>query len=235
MNQILVAILADGAGSASRSEEGSWESVDFGLNLLAKEDLEFSEVDVECVHRWYRGIRHRLDDVAEREAIPVGDLACTLLIAVVWKEGAVFAQIGDGAWVYEQEGVLRNATWPETGEFANITTFLTSDSALDRTPEGTLRHLQITRVPGSIEAIAGFTDGLQDVALDHSNRRPFQPFFRSMLRPLREPHHPTALSSLLKAGLDSDSINSRTDDDKSLVLAARRITETEVQDHGSTR
>ncbi|MBL9169353.1 MAG: protein phosphatase 2C domain-containing protein [Verrucomicrobiales bacterium] len=220
-NQILVAILADGAGSASRSEVGSAESVDYGLNLLAAADLDFSSFDDESIRRWYQEIRSRLDTVAAREGVAFNDLACTLLMTVIWREGAVFAQIGDGVWVYQQNGCICNATWPETGEFANVTTFITSEHALDRTTDGTFRHLQIKRVQGSIEAIAGLTDGLQDLSLDYSNRSPFQPFFRALLKPLWEHHDPISLAGMLKAGLDSDLINSRTDDDKSLVLAAR--------------
>ena len=53
-----------------------------------------------------------------------------------------------------------------------------------------------------------------------ATQTPFARFFSTMAAPLpKEPGKAHTLSSQLKAYLDSEAVNSRTDDDKTLVMA----------------
>lgn len=221
-HDVLLAAIADGAGSASHSQIGSREAVQVLLRVASREITNLSVVDAELVRTWYQFVLGHLATVAEREGVEIGQLACTLLFAAVWRTGGVFAQVGDGAWVVDHDGKLGIGTWPETGEYANLTIFLTSNGALELNAERRLKHLQFQRLEGTINCLAGFTDGLQMLALDFARQSPFEPFFQILFSPLRETPDQTQLIAPLQQMLASDPIVSRTDDDKSLVLAVWR-------------
>jgi hypothetical protein len=138
-------------------------------------------------------------------------LACTLLAAIITEDASVFIQVGDGTWVIEEDGRYRCATWPVKGEFANQTTFITSPRWAE--------VIQCEQTWGHLSAVAGFTDGLQDVALQLSTRSAHPPFFDSMFSAVRTAEDERRLEQALAEFLNSDAVNARTDDDKSLVLA----------------
>ena len=155
--------------------------------------------------------------VAGREKIETKELACTLLVAVLGEQHAVFGQIGDGAWIAEKSGVFGAVTWPQNGEFANETRFITSPDALD--------SLQFQNCPKALTSAAGFTDGVQALALNLAAKNVHSPFFQPMFAALGECDDETSLLSPLISFLSSDRVNERTDDDKTLVLARRVATE----------
>ena len=222
---VLVAAIADGAGSASHSQIGSSEAVQHLVKLVAQTDLVLTAVSIEQVRDWFGQVLAHLNTVAEREQIKITDLACILLLSIVWKGGAIFSQLGDGAWVVEKEGTIAPGTWPENGEYANVTVFITSPKALALTETGTLAHLQFNRVEGSIDAIAGFTDGIQSLVLKYADKTAHAPFFSKMFQSLRACTDETELITPLQQFLASDSVTTRTDDDKTLVLAVWREAE----------
>lgn len=232
---VLLMAVADGAGSASHSQIGSSETVQHVLKLLTQAELDLAAINPEQVRAWCQTVLEHLNTVAEREAVAIGELACTLLLAIVWKGGAVFGQIGDGAWVLEKGGEMMVATWPETGEFANITVFLTTRDALDLNKDGGMKHLQFKRLEGPITGVAGFTDGVQALVLDYSKQVPFARFFKAMLGPLRECADETELIAPLQQMLTSEVITSRTDDDKTLVLAVWREPKAEGEADGTAQ
>ncbi len=211
---LLLAAVADGAGSASHSQIGSTEAVQQLLKLVSQSEFKLANLSQQQVSGWYQEVLAHLKTVAERESVPLGELACTLLLAAVWRTGAVLGQIGDGAWVPEKDGALVAGTWPETGEYANVTVFLTTPGALD--------HLQFRRVEGKISGVAGFTDGIQSVTLDYAQRMPAARFFNAMFGPLRAGADETELIAPLQQMLASEVITSRTDDNKTLVLGVWR-------------
>lgn len=221
-HDVLLAAIADGAGSASHSQIGSREAVQALVRFASRDITNPSVVDEELIRTCYQCVLQHLAIVAEREGVELGQLACTLLFAAVWRTGGVFAQIGDGAWVVDHEDKLAMGTWPETGEYANVTVFLTSRGALELNADQRPKHLQFRRLEGAINHLAGFTDGLQMLALDFARRLPFEPFFHALFTPLRETPDQTQLIAPLQQMLASDPIVSRTDDDTSLVLAVWR-------------
>lgn len=231
--EVLLAAVSDGAGSASHSQIGSSEAVQQILKLVTQADVELPSIGPEHMRGWFQTVLEHLGTVAEREAVPLGELACTLLLAIVWKNGAVFGQVGDGAWVVEKAGEWMSGTWPETGEYANVTVFLTTKDALAIGEEGALKHLQVKHVEGAVTCVAGFTDGIQMLALDYSTNVPFARFFNTIFRPLRTCKDETELIAPLQQMLASEVITSRSDDDKSLVMAVWREPEAEVKPDGS--
>jgi hypothetical protein len=219
---VLLIAVADGAGSASHSQIGSREAVEHLLKVVVRDAPNLASMNAAQARGWFHEVLEHLTRVADQGSISLNDLACTLLLAVVWPHGAVFAQVGDGAWVAECNGQLQAATWPPAGEYANITVFVTSKGALHVDEQDNAAHFQFRRLDGPIGAIAGFSDGLQSLALDYARRAPFEPFFHKVFAPLRTVEDETQLIVPLRQLLASEVINSRTDDDKTLVLGVWR-------------
>jgi hypothetical protein len=176
---------------------------------VADDTSEFSEDDlVRVLHHTRKAV---FTEAQEREHEP-NDYACTLLLVVLFPDRTLAAHIGDGAIVVD-DGTLRVLSWPEQGEYANTTVFLTMENAVETAR--VYRTEPVTR-------FALFSDGLQSLALTYATEEVFAPFIESMLKPLQKPEaDPTKLEAALAAYLGSDGINKRTDDDKTLVLGVR--------------
>jgi hypothetical protein len=209
----LVIAAADGAGSASCSETGATLACDeFVRRVEAIEpDKLFSRDGMAAL---FAEVRSALLAEAERLNVRPRELACTALLAFVGPSSAAFAQLGDGAVVFGHGQDYRVAFWPEPAEYANATDFLTEDSFGDL--------IQFETVSDSIVEVAALTDGLQRLALDFSARTAYPRFFRPLFNQLRTAANPESLVEPFRSFLDSDRVNERTDDDKTLVLAVRQ-------------
>jgi hypothetical protein len=78
-----------------------------------------------------------------------------------------------------------------------------------------------------VDEVALFTDGIERLVLDHTERTAPPQFFRTLFGWLvktdKAPLDAELPVSLIVANyLDSKQINDRTDDDKTLILATRR-------------
>lgn len=209
----LIIAIADGAGSAAQSEIGAKEAVGFLLQRAASFNGCIENIDRVVVNSWYSEMRKHLAIVAERSAVTTDDLACTGLLAVMGERNAVFAQVGDGAWIADRNGVLEALTWPFKGEFANETVFITSPQ--------TDNHIQFVEIKEPLTTVAGFSDGLELLALDFQRRNVHTPFFTKMFSGLQRCDDETNLMSPLIEFLSSERVNGIVDDDKTLVLACR--------------
>ena len=72
-------------------------------------------------------------------------------------------------------------------------------------------------------AVAGFTDGIETMALSIGDKTVHTPFFERMFTELERCDDETCLHSPLINFLSSERVNERTDDDKTLVLARRVV------------
>jgi hypothetical protein len=97
-----------------------------------------------------------------------------------------------------------------------MTNFLTDADAAEKVVRQTRS--------GAIDEVAIFTDGIQRLALDYRARSAHTPFFAPLFAWLRPRHrgYSRELSDSLAVYLNSEKINSRTDDDKTLILATRK-------------
>jgi hypothetical protein len=206
--------IADGAGSASASDIGSEEAVRHVLQSIARSGLSLFEINEKIAADWLLSTRERLDAVAHERKIPVRELACTTLVAILGESCAVFVQVGDGAWIAHKNGTYEAVTWPSGGEYANQTTFITSPNWRE--------VMQFRVVREALSAVAGFSDGLQSLALHIASRSVHAPFFDSKFKALEAADDETNLRAPLIEFLSSPALVARTDDDKTLVLACRR-------------
>jgi hypothetical protein len=146
--------------------------------------------------------------------VDLREFATTILTAIVGPSQALFSHIGDGVIVYGDGDGYRTPFWPQQGEYANTTYFLTGSDFEDQ--------IAFEGIDRQIDEVALLTDGLQPLALHYATRSVHSPFFQPMFAALRGANDPEEFREPLKAFLNSAGVNSRTDDDKTLVLATRR-------------
>lgn len=211
------AVVSDGAGSASHGGEGA--SV-VCRTLVSELRNWFDSNDVlpddGHIRSWLDDLRDRLSSAATKRDLTRRQFAATLVMLVVYGDDVLALHVGDSALVARKSGVWDVVCWPENGEFASTTYFVTDDPDI---------RLHIHRMPFEHDAFALFSDGLESVALEQSTATPYPRFFDPMVKPvdaaatagrLRD------LSDALGRYLDSDRLCDRTDDDKTLILVSCR-------------
>jgi hypothetical protein len=230
---MLFIALADGAGSAVFSDAGAATAVDAALLALVDawergpiaDDAPGGEEGVEMAlpYRMESILREafsvareavlRLADYDEETVTP-RDYACTLTCAIAAPDCLAVGQVGDGAVVaLTGPDQLVAVTRLQRGEYANETHFLIQEDALDQ--------LSIEILDQSVSGLAVMSDGLIRLALRMPTQEPHLPFFQPLFRFAETIEDESDAAQQLAAFLDSERVNARTDDDKSLVLAVR--------------
>lgn len=216
---VLIAIVADGAGSASQAEIGAataCRSMTMSVTRFLA-DRQLDQIARHDVESWIGVFQQEVSEKSAELNLTNRDFACTLLASMVGAERAVFLQVGDGSIVVadSEEQTYGHVFWPGRGEYENTTFFATDDEFS--------QNLQFENVRRSILEVAMFSDGLQRLALDFAKSMPYEPFFRGIFPAVRAAHPETTehLSRSLRDFLASPRVNERTDDDKTLVLATR--------------
>lgn len=221
-DDILVAAVADGAGSAELSAAGSriagCAATQSAVRLMrlhphppSEDALE--EILQESVH----SARQALEAEAHRQTRPLRDFATTLIVAICAPQITGVAQIGDGAMVTadSEGGGYTLFSAPQRGEYANTTNFITSDDWKD--------SLNIRTRCGGVSRLAMFTDGIQSVALNAaSGNAPHVPFFDPLFSWAEKQEDTDAAGNGLVAFLSSPRVTARADDDLTLLLAVLR-------------
>lgn len=215
-SDIFVAIVSDGAGSATYGGEGAsivCRSLSVALRNYFRAYSD-SPADTDLLE-WVDATRDQIFVAAQRRGLTPRDFAATLVCIVSDQKETLVAHIGDGCAVLKdrREKKWFAPLWPENGEYASTTSFITDEPSA---------RLRIERYRGEIEAVALFSDGLERLALDFQAHQPFSGFLEAMCRPLTiaaQPGRNHFLSAELGRYLRSPRINDRTDDDKSLVIA----------------
>jgi hypothetical protein len=212
-----VAACADGASSAAEAALGARLAC-LGFVRLAcealRDGLDVQDIDARRVFGWHEQIRGLMSLEASLRNQELRDLACTLATAIVGQSAAAFSQVGDGAIVYREGAAYQTAFWPQSGEYASTTFFVTCEDLEERLAFRTLRQ--------RVDELALLTDGLQPLALHYASRTVHAPFFEPMFEAIRQAAEVQTLEDPLREFLTSKPINDRTDDDKTLVLATRR-------------
>jgi Protein phosphatase 2C len=215
----LVIIVSDGAGSAALGGEGASLICRAVTNAARKHFSSSNALPTdELLQRWLDDIRDLLNAAAARRNLASRDLAATLIVFISSGTESVVLHVGDGCAVIKDADSSSWIAlgWPCHGEYASTTAFVTDEPR----PESS-----IVRHAGSVSAVSVFSDGLERLALDLKSRQPFVPFFERIIAPVAGSTSigkDVELSGKLATFLGSDGVNSRSDDDKTLVLAVRR-------------
>lgn len=132
---MLVAVVSDGAGTATRSAEGSRLACDSFLEMVEGVVAEdgVRALDRARVHLWLEQYQSLILQLAAESGARARDYACTLVAAVIGVEWSIFIQVGDGTIVVRSAGDPDYGWvfWPEAGEYANTTFFITEERAID--------------------------------------------------------------------------------------------------------
>lgn len=192
----VVIAVADGLGSASSSDRGARAAVDAAVGG-APDPLEM-------VAR----ARAALERIAEEDQVPLRDLACTLLCAVVTGDTVVTAHIGDGAIVGLSER-LHLVSAPEHTEYLNEVTPLTADDWED--------HVRTAGPLPDTRGLAVFTDGLERAAIT-AGGEPHPGFFDPVFSFIAVTEEAVATEEIERM-LGSPTLGEHSDDDKTLVIA----------------
>jgi hypothetical protein len=151
-------------------------------------------------------------NAATQRETPIRELASTLLVLVASDAGIAVLQIGDGAIVVKTfSDTFVALTIPPQTEYINETVFLVSSSAIEK--------MQI-KTFGKVKQVALMSDGLQMLALEMKERKPFEPFFRNIFRFAYNSINLDTSNRQLMNYLVSDRVRSKTDDDITLFLAS---------------
>lgn len=215
----LVAVVCDGAGSASYGGEGA----SLAVRCITRHALEHLRTvgtlpEDELIWSWTDHVRDLLGKVSAKHGLERKNFASTLVSVIATPTQTIAFHIGDGAAVgrVSSTQTWETLTWPEQGEYASTTYFLTDEPSV---------RLRISRPEHVFDAIAVFTDGIERLALSFADSKPYEPFFTGIIKPVEQSSVmgcDLPLSQKLATYLDSPAINERTDDDKSLIIASLR-------------
>lgn len=212
-NGSIVAVVSDGAGSAKFGAYGAWLTCRFLLVRIrewvrANPDLPSDDELAD----WINELRGRISEIATRRGSSSRQFAATLAAIAITPDESVTIHIGDSTVVGRKGTEWDVLCWPENGEYASSTYFVTDD------PEP---RLNINRHQREHNAFALFSDGVGDLALSHLEHAAHPRFFDPMFRPIDSASGEgrlVGLSAKLSAYLAGPSVCERTNDDKTLIL-----------------
>ena len=215
--EVLVAVVADGAGSARHSDEGSRalsDAVIVALRPLAQN----VSADKPALEAAVSGAIETVRAQILRPETVLRDFAATLVGCIYQPpRGGFFFHLGDGAAV-----AARVPDWaglavspPANGEFANETFFYTMDDW--RT------NLRWTAIPPGADLVALMTDGPMPFVMSLGQEGLF-PDFAAPIDAYLSQVAPEAGSADLAATIDSESAREISSDDKTLIWARWRAT-----------
>lgn len=212
----LFAVVADGAGSAEYGVYGAW-LVCRVLTVRFREWFRENTIlpNDELLTDWIGELRDHIAAIADRKGSTRRQFASTLAAIVITPGETLSLNIGDSAIVARSNDAWEVLSWPESGEYA-ATTYFVSDDPKPR--------LNIIRHHQDYDAFALFSDGIGDLALSHAEQAASPQFFDPMLRPVDNASGTGQLLDLSKklgAYLSGSAVCERTDDDKTLILISR--------------
>ena len=218
----LVVAVADGAGSVTLARAGANLVVEGALRAVAELWTRYQPAS----RKAWRDLVTTAFTVAQKvvalHASKTGarpaDYAATLALAIVTPELVVSGLIGDCAVVIGTEaGELHSLCQPQRGAYANSTYFATHHQLAARL------DIQFWEQP--VRHVALLSDGLLSLAMNIEKNQPHAPFFRPLFAFAAEAasDHADVTKPVqdLAALLDSERVNQRTHDDKTLVLITR--------------
>lgn len=219
----LIAVVSDGAGSATRSAEGSrLLSDEVVSHIVARlgeiEPSKASCLDESVIRSWVMDaveyVRSRLSSLVASNGGSLRDFHATLVGVVAGPDTGIFFHVGDGAGCATNLGDMSVSivSPPENGEYSNETYFVTQDDWHD--------HLRLTPFSSEHNLIALMSDGVTPFALAQGAMAPHLPFLVPLSKFLAQQSCEEG-EQAIRTILERDAIRKITGDDKTLVWALR--------------
>ncbi len=218
VDDVLVGVVCDGAGSASQGQAGA-EFFARKVTELLTESVrsgEFRRIPEADYRRYLAAIvgaaRSELSETALAGELTPRDFACTLVGCIASRQGGCFFHIGDGFAIYMKDDGESVLSRPENGEHTDETYFVTD--------EGWNDHLRVTVIAEIDQGglIGLMSDGTAPFAVNRPKTGFYRPFIDPVVRFLRnatEEHGSEALKNVLA----DEKTYEITPDDKTLLLA----------------
>ncbi len=216
---VLTIAVADGAGSATLSQQGS--------QLVVKKAVTYLSTAIPLYKPKSHGAWNylvsqafvlayaELSQHALKQRRPVKDFATTLQIVVATELWTVSAIIGDGtAVMLDTDKSIHSIMIPQRGEYASETNFVTGSSSINQI------DIKVWKCPA--QGVAVLTDGLIHLSINEQNNQPTFKFFMPFFKFLEATRNQQQAETNLVQFLESDQVNGKTDDDKTFVLAVRQ-------------
>ena len=218
----LLGAVSDGAGSAKHAEIGAQIAVETALEAIFQAlSSQFIQVPTwaemeqaapELFEQVLDTILSALHQETVSSSCELRDVGCTLLAFVATPDWVAAIQIGDGFMMLRShpDAPYQLLFEPDKGEFINETIFVTTSSAKD--------YMSVCVEAVQSPFLCAATDGLERVAVRLQDWQPYAPFFQPFEACLLQ--LPTAVEqySYLKTFLESERLNAKTDDDKTLLV-----------------
>ncbi len=210
-----VIAVADGLGSASKSEVGARLAVDTAVASV-KEAFAIADSVAPLDQIGLAAVKHAREALEKRsseEECSLKDLACTMIVAALSQGCLAVAHIGDGAVVAQTADGLLLISGPGESEYANEVVPLT---AIDWQ-----ESLRIVDGISGVRSLAVFTDGCQRAAFRKHEEtfEPFEGFFRPIFSYAHELTDIAEGEKEIQALLSSKKICENSEDDKTLAIA----------------
>lgn len=222
IDEVLIAAVCDGAGSAALSDVGSNLVASTLVSSIADQyraGETMHRLDAEAfkskIEQMVAAARANLEALAQTENRPLGDYSATLVGAVTSAEQGYFFHIGDGLAIAQcaapENGNI--ISLPENGEYANETYFITGSEWAE--------HLRITPIGSKINLLALMSDGAMPFVMSKGNADFYRPFIDPVANYL-ETVSETDGSKALEGTLSDVRTHQITSDDKALLIALWR-------------
>lgn len=216
--EMLVIVVADGAGSARFAEVGADLAAQTSTEALCRqlaalnskpEEVGLRALLIETIN----SVRAALETEAGRLGVATQELATTLILVIATPDLVAAAQVGDGAAIVgDRSGRIIGLTVPELGEYINEAVFVISPDAL--------QSAQVAIWHGQTAQVAVLSDGLQMLCLEMPACKPHIGFFSPLFNFISEREDALEATRELSTFLSSQRVREVTDDDLTLVLAA---------------
>ncbi len=216
---VLALVVCDGAGSASKGDVGS-RTACLAAHSIIRSYLNsgnrISQLDRRIGETWLLEIRRQVSAKSQMLGLPIRELATTLTIVMASESHTFILAVGDSPCVIHNGSKWLAPIWPMRGQYANQTFFITQDP---------IPLWDCAIVESQIDRIAALSDGIDKLVLHDRDREVFAPFFDGIFDGLQSVEglgRSRQFSHGMTAFLTSKRINDLTDDDKTLIVAARR-------------
>ena len=209
--------IADGLGSASLSDFGAREAVNMAVKTVRHliSDNSSGEQSLQAIAKEaVFSARKVLEEKSIEYQCKMRDLACTLIVVVIYNDTISVAHIGDGAVVAKVNDTLKLISGPGNSEYANEVTPLTGKEWEN--------YLRVIQPVSGVSGVMAFTDGMQRAALKKTPPEgviPFDRFCEPLFSYANEVADLREAEKDIKALLSSKKICDNSEDDKTLVIA----------------
>ena len=128
---LLSMFVTDGAGNAAKGGEGAELAIEAAVAFVNKKvkQGEFGLSDTLATDL-VLAVRERIYAAADAERLKARDYACTIIGVLSSPMGTLVMQVGDGGAVIDTGTGLELAIVPMSGEYVNMTHFVTDEDAV---------------------------------------------------------------------------------------------------------